>query len=168
MNRPYLYVGPPEIAAAADRNSARVKVTSAGDLRYLSDDPTNMVTVTFVVDTDGDLWIADRRSEHGACARGGPVLSAGEMTFQIDSDDVDAAHVTNQSTGYCPEPESWAAVATALEDAGISHGNDFDMRCEFRRCVCGQINIVKNGVYECGVCEAELPFDWNLGPAEGT
>jgi len=36
---------------------------------------------TFVVDVDGVLRLAARRSEHVACAASGDVLSAGEITF---------------------------------------------------------------------------------------
>lgn len=37
--------------------------------------------LTFVIDSSGILRLAPRRSEHVACAGGGPVLSAGEVTF---------------------------------------------------------------------------------------
>src|SRR5437870_3719122 len=33
------------------------------------------------------------------------------MFFLVEGDAVAAAEVTNQSTGYCPEPESWPAVS---------------------------------------------------------
>ena len=36
--------------------------------------------ITFVIGVDGVLRVADRRSEHVACAGGGDVLSAGELT----------------------------------------------------------------------------------------
>jgi hypothetical protein len=33
----------------------------------------------------------------------------------------------------------------------------------FRRCVkCGERNVVKGGWFVCGVCEAELPQQWNF------
>ena len=172
MSRLYRYVGPPEIAAAVSNCTARVRVLCADDVRqwYRSASPSvsprgdamDSTTATFIVDENGDLWIADRRSEHVACARGRPVLSAGEMTLEIGREDVEVSYVTNQSTGYCPEPKSWKAVASALDNAGIERPSDFTAGCEFRRCGCGQINIVKNGVYECGVCESELPSEWNL------
>ena len=40
----------------------------------------------------------------------------------------------------------------------------FSQVCEFRRCVgCGSLTLVKGGVFECGVCGAELPGRWNFG-----
>jgi hypothetical protein len=164
----YQYVGPPEIANAVNMNSHRVQIASCADVRrwiatsFPPPNARNRETATFIVDENGHLWIADRRSEHVACARGGRVLSAGEITFEIVNDHVAATFVTNQSTGYCPQPESWSNVAAALDKAGIDRFDDFDARYEFRRCGCGQINIVKNGVFECSVCGAELPRDWNF------
>jgi hypothetical protein len=73
---------------------------------------------TFVIDLNGDLLVADRRSEHVACAGGGPVLSAGEMFFLVEEDRVEVTDVSNQSTGYCPEPSSWPGVAAALDRIG--------------------------------------------------
>ena len=162
MARLYTYVGPPEIARSA-RSSHRALITCDDDVRkWIATSGRPPLTVTFVIDAHGELWIADRQSEHVACARGEPVRSAGEMTFDIDDKAVDVTYVTNQSTGFCPEPESWHSVARALDRARITHPDDFDMRCEFRRCTCGQINLVKNEVYECGVCGSELPREWNL------
>ena len=90
-------------------------------------------------------------------------MSAGEMQLETDaSGDVFASYVTNQSTGYCPEVRSWTAVEQALDQAGIDHFGRFDLECEFRRCQCGQINIVKDDLYECGVCGSELPPVWNM------
>jgi len=168
MRKLYPYVGPPEIAAAVSMNTLRAAISSHDDIRrWVSEssqllDATNSITATFVIDADGILWIADRRSEHIACSRGGRVLSAGEITLTVTDNEIDASYITNQSTGYCPQPASWPAVAAALDSAGIDHLDDFDVRCEFRRCVCGQINLVKNEVYECDVCGKNLSHDWNL------
>ncbi len=121
------------------------------------------VVFTFIVDADGSLWIADRHSEHVACARGGDVLSAGEMMFEVDGESVSVTDVTNQSTGYCPEPESWPAVAAALDKAGIAHPNGFTRAFLFRLCEgCGQTNIVKEGDFTCAVCGIELKQEWNF------
>jgi hypothetical protein len=117
-----------------------------------------------VILSDG-LWIADRHSEHIACARGGPVLSAGELTFQIDrrTKQVEVVAVTNQSTGFCPEPESLPAVAAALDGLGIEHPGEFTTAMIFRRCAnCGTTNVVKDGWFECAICGRELPGEWNF------
>ena len=118
---------------------------------------------TFIVDTDGLLWIADRQSEHVSCARGGGVLSAGEMTFDIEDGQVVVTGVTNQSTGYCPEPESWPSVEAALDRAHVLHPGRFTKEFIFLLCEnCGQRNVVKEQDYSCAVCGAELPQEWNF------
>src|SRR5207245_3026844 len=124
------------------------------------------VTATFIIDETGGLLIADRRSEHVACAGGRPVRSAGEMTFTVKTSGVSVAWVTNQSTGYCPEPDSWPAVEAALARAGIAAPDGFSQEFVFRRCPrCGSINIIKSGVFDCGVCSTPLPEEWNLDSA---
>jgi hypothetical protein len=116
------------------------------------------VTVTYVVDGEGVLRIADRRSEHIACAGGRPVRSAGEMTLAAKGEHVAVLSVSNQSTGFCPEPESWPAVEEALRRASFAPPFGFSPACVFRRCAqCGGVNLVKGGVFGCDVCEAELP-----------
>ena len=109
-----------------------------------------------MIDLEGYLRIADRHSEHIACAAGGEVLSAGEMGF--DARTATLKYVTNQSTGYCPEPDSWPAVERALRRIGVEPPDGFTTVLVFRRCPdCGQRNIVKEGIFECGVCGSELP-----------
>jgi len=123
------------------------------------------MTATFIVDSAGDLWIADRHSEHVCCARGGTVLSAGEITFSDDGGRIEVVAATNQSTGYCPEPESWLDVQRALERARLPHPDDFTGRFLFRRCPsCGMRNLVKDDWFVCGVCDTTLPEVWNFGP----
>jgi hypothetical protein len=170
VNRRYLYVGPQELSGLATSGVARARIVSADDVRgWVRDtqqalDAEDRVTATFIVAEDGWLWVADRRSEHVACARGGPVLSAGEITFAVDAEAVRVVEVSNQSTGFCPEPESWPAVAAALERAGLVAPAGFSLALPFRRCPrCGARNIVKDGWFECGVCGAELPREWNFG-----
>jgi hypothetical protein len=90
------------------------------------------------------------------------VKSAGEMTFGVTGEQVAVAAVSNQSTGYCPEPVSWPAVEAALRSAGLVPPAGFTLACVFRRCVaCGTKNLVKNGEFECGVCSADLPVEYN-------
>jgi hypothetical protein len=121
------------------------------------------ITATFIIDEAGWLRIADRRSEHVACAGGRPVRSAGEITFTVRPPSVDVTWVTNQSTGYCPKPDSWPAVQVALTRAGITSPAGFSQEFDFRRCPpCGSINLIKEAEFECGVCSSPLPAEWNL------
>lgn len=168
MSRRYSYIGPGSLAHLASADTLRVCVNTQGDIhRWVREaeqaiDDGGCVFATFVVDADGRLWIADRQSEHVACARGGDVLSAGEILFRA-SDEVGVEYVTNQSTGYCPEPESWRAVDEALRRAGIEPPDYFSKAFQFRRCTsCRNINIIKDDLFECDVCGAEIPRVWNL------
>lgn len=124
-------------------------------------DVEGCVPGVFIVDLKKKLWVADRYSEQVACARGHDVFAAGEIFFELESQEV--VHVTNQSTGYCPEPSSWDAVAAALKKAKIPHPDGFDPAFEFRRCrQCWNVSIVKDGDFDCLMCGAELPAEWNL------
>ena len=169
----YRYSGPKRIADRATDTPAGTPIRSAADVvRWARQSgqrpgPDGGVIATFVVDAAGVVLVADRRSEHVACAGRRPVRSAGEITFRCDGGSVGVAAVSNQSTGYCPEPESWPAVAAALSAAGLEPSAGFDPACVFRRCPgCGSINVVKGGVFECGACGAELPSAYNCQPAE--
>jgi hypothetical protein len=68
---------------------------------------------TFVVSLDGQLRLAPRRSEHVDCAAGQPVLAAGEVLFSQDWAGWSVIEISNQSAGYCPDPDSWPG-----QDAG--------------------------------------------------
>nr|WP_222109895.1 TFIIB-type zinc ribbon-containing protein [Streptomyces cupreus] len=121
---------------------------------------------TFVVDADGVLLLAPRRSEHVACAGGGPVLSAGEISFTCEEGRWVVGDVSNQSTGYCPDLSSWAAVAQALDRAGLGHPAGFTHEVVFRRCPdCGERSIVREGDFVCVFCGCDLPVEWNVDPA---
>jgi hypothetical protein len=158
MSRRYQYVGTADLNNPAVFNTIRTLVTTEADtLAFLGS------VATFTVDTSGLLWIADSHSKHVACARGGDVLSAGRITFGIEDRKVTVAKVTNMSTGYCPEPESWPAVAAALDKAGIWPPDKFTQAFLFRRCLsCGQTNTVKENDFTCAVCGAELNQEWNF------
>ena len=166
----YPYVGPAHLVKKASSDMPRLRVGDAASLaEWVMAQPDTKsdgsLTVTFVVLSDG-LWIADRHSEHVVCARGGPVHSAGEMTFAVDRRGraVEVVYVTNQSTGFCPEPESWPSVEASLDTGGITHPGGFRVEMTFRRCPkCESTNIVKDGWFECAVCGAKLPSDWNFG-----
>ena len=169
MSSSYPYIGPPEIAIRVRSAPTGVRIDQPDDvlqwIRQTRQEPDRVgnLTATFVIDESGNLRIADRRSEHVACAGGRAVLSAGEMTFQVLGKTVEVSQVSNQSTGYCPEPESWPAVQGALGKAGISPPDGFDPVFQFRRCVqCGAKNLIKDDIFECGVCSAPLPVDWNF------
>src|SRR5262245_39581494 len=117
--RLYRYIGPKRIADRATPTPSGTPIrTSADVMRWVRDSGQRLshdgcVIATFVVDATGALLVADRHSEHVACAGRQSVRSAGEITFRVVGT-VEVAAVSNQSTGYCPEPESWPAVATAL------------------------------------------------------
>lgn len=169
MTRLYHYVGPADIKARVAGRPAGTWVTSAADLFAFArgtgqrPGPDGLVAATFAIDEKGGLLLADRRSEHVACAGGGPVSSAGEMFFLAEDDRVEVAEASNQSTGYCPEPESWLAVAAALDRIGVAHPGRFTVEVVFRRCEgCGERNVVRDGWFVCGVCGAELPAEWNF------
>ncbi|MFJ9419675.1 hypothetical protein ACIRPT_36755 [Streptomyces sp. NPDC101227] len=121
---------------------------------------------TFVIDLSGFLRLAPRRSEHVTCAGGEPVLSAGEMGFGRAAGRWTVSEVTNQSTGYCPDLTSWAAITEALERVGLAHPDGFTHHVVFRRCEqCQEHNIVREDDFVCVFCGAELPVTWNVDPA---
>lgn len=158
--RIYQYVGPAEVLAAARPAVlgravlSREEITSEGE------------PFTFVIDLEGTLRLAPRRSEHVACAGGRPVLSAGEITFEPGSGGWEVTSVTNQSTGYCPEASSWPTVARALDKIRVPHPGRFTDEFTFRRCLqCGERNIVRDGYFTCAICDADLPAAWNFGGA---
>jgi hypothetical protein len=166
----YPYVGPKAIRIRATVAPSSCRINSLADLqRWIDQNKESMsgeglIAATFVIDPELRLRLADRRSEHVACAGGGAVLSAGEMFFSAGPDGVTVEEVSNLSTGYCPEPESWAAVGEALDRIGVVHPGEFTKEVTFRRCTsCGERNVVKDGWFECQVCGAELPLEWNLG-----
>ena len=89
---------------------------------------------------------APRRSEHVACAGGGDVLAACERGFGRDCGSWTIHEVTDQSTGYCPDLDSWHAVADALDRVGIDHPGRFTHEVVFRRCErCRECSVVREG-----------------------
>lgn len=168
MARHYDYIGPEEIREAVADAPAGAIIGSpqAVDAWVRAHGALARVTVTFVIDAQGQLRIADRRSEHIACAGGGPVRAAGELTLERDGADGWAVEdISNQSTGFCPEPSSWPAVAQALDSAGLRHPGEFTRAFEFRRCeACGELALVKDDWFVCLACEADLPRAYNVQP----
>ena len=169
MLRLYHYVGPCDIRERAANAPAGFPLYSPRGveewvrLTGQRPDQHGLFAATFVVDQQGVLRVADRRSEHVACAGGGPVYSAGELFIRLTASGVEVVEASNHSTGYCPEPESWPPVATAFNRAGVRRPGRFTQQVVFRRCpACGERNVVKDDWYVCGLCGADLPADWNF------
>lgn len=166
MRRLYNYMGPPDIADAVRGLPAGTPIRSPEDLdNWLKSnradaDDDGVIAATFVVDRDGVLRLAPRRTEHVACASGGPVMSAGELFF---TPELGIADASNQSTGFCPEPASWTAVAAALSPAVASVPEGFSRQFTFRRCPsCAQILVIKDNWFVCDICDADVPTTWNF------
>jgi hypothetical protein len=170
MTKRYRYVGPAQILQRALGQPGGSPIAAPDEILAWAKhsgqslDPAELLAATFVIDADERLLLADRRSEHLACASGGEILSAGEIFFAVDGAAVSVAEISNQSTGYCPEPESWTVVERVLNAIGLGHPGGFTTVCVFRRCSgCGERNIVKDGWYQCDVCGRDLDRRWNFG-----
>ena len=168
FEKSYAYVGPDELTALINPESKGIPIKDQLDVQKWIKETgqtigyDNEVTATFVVKKDKKLYIGDRHSEHVACANGENVLSAGEITFALNKD-IEVSSITNQSTGYCPEPKSWKYVAKALKKARLNPLNQFTTEFEFRRCAnCDTINVIKDDWYVCAICDADLDKKWNL------
>ncbi len=133
-NRTWLPLCRPAVLAERARPGPGViTVTSARVLAlWLAARPAGELRepFTFVVSLDGK----PRRSEHVDCAAGQPVLAAGEVLFARDGTGWSVSEISNQSTGYCPDPDSWPALAMALDHIGLAHTGDFTHKVVFRRC----------------------------------
>ena len=165
MTRSYTYVGPRRLAELATSDIPRAEPRSITELLswLRAHAPSAAVTLTYVVTQRGVLRLSDRHSEHVACARGEPVLAAGEISLRVDGDDLELEAITNQSTGYCPEPSCFSAVAAALNRLGLQPPDAFSHSFVFRRCTsCQGITLVKDGDFECPVCAIPLPEHWNF------
>ncbi|MGW3633982.1 hypothetical protein ACWD7F_28195 [Streptomyces sp. NPDC005122] len=166
--RSYPYVGPVDLVAGVRPGSGGCRIGSAADFDcWVTERPTAELAepFTFVVGTDGVLRLAPRRSEHVACAGGGLVLSAGEISFTREAGSWTVGDVSNHSTGYCPDVCSWSAVARALDGVGLGRPSGFTHEVVFRRCPgCRQHNIVREDDFVCVFCGTGLPEAWNLDP----
>jgi hypothetical protein len=168
MSRHYHYLGSDDLTQIPANPPYRQQVQNGEDVtQWIRSSQQDLgqerrVTATFIVDLDQRLWIADRHSEHVVCAGGRDVLAAGESTFRLDGGLVVVAEVTNQSTGYCPEPSCWEVLARVLEHIGLAHPAGFTTNFLFRRCwKCGTTNIVKDDWWECEVCAEPPSPEWN-------
>ncbi len=163
MFQQYHYVGPKKIYDSVSLDIPRQKVTNPQDIwswiekneeDFIS---KNEVTCTYVVDIDFSLWITSRHYEHVACARRAKVLGAGEITFALSQSEIIISYISNQSTGYCPGVESWSVLEWILPRLGIEYPDYYSLALIFRICPrCHQINIIKENLYECAVCDAAL------------
>ena len=167
-SRVHGYVGPPELRSTVRPDSEGRIIRSAADLdAWLSGREAAEASepFTFVVALDGLLRLAARRSEHVACAGGADVTAAGEMGFARRAGHWAVDEVTNHSTGYCPDLDSWQAVGRALDRACVEHPGRFTHEVVFRRCEeCGERSIVREADFVCVFCGSELPVEWNAGP----
>ncbi|MGD1913833.1 MAG: hypothetical protein ACFB2X_24250 [Rivularia sp. (in: cyanobacteria)] len=168
LQKLYKYVGADEIRQNTAHLPPGNKILSINDIENWikgseqQPDAYGLIAATFVIDCEGSLRIAQRHSEHIACAGGKSVLSAGEVFFQKSKNGLEVAEITNQSTGFCPEGKSWIHIAKVLDLIKIPHPSSFTIEFVFRRCcACGQINIVKDNLFTCSVCNRELPQKWN-------
>lgn len=169
--RQYRYVGPPDIKTRSATQPPGRVIHSPSDVRAWINDTAQSVhrdellPATFVIDLVGRLLLADRHSEHVACAAGHDVLAAGEIFFALDDTTLTVAEISNQSTGYCPDPNCWPAVAAALTSIGLDHPPGFTTEYTFRKCPsCGARNIVKDAWFFCDLCGQPLPQAWNFDP----
>lgn len=166
--RAYHYIGNPDFIPKGEF-PPRTLVDSVESVRtWMSEhsrevDIEGNIAATYVVDTNLQFWIADRGSEHVACARLGDVISAGEVFFSESKAGPYIDHITNQSTGYCPEPSSWPAITKALLDSDLEFPHCFDPEFTFRRCTnCEDLSVVKEGFFVCLACNTDLPADYNV------
>ncbi|MET8163416.1 hypothetical protein ABZT34_04035 [Streptomyces sp. NPDC005329] len=165
--RRYGYVGPEDIRRAVTPGAGGRVIRGAADLDAGAGAEENGEPCTYVVGLDGLLRLAPRRSEHVACAGGEDVLGAGEISFRRTPHGPAVHEVSNQSTGYCPDPDSWPAVAAALDRARIGRPDGFTHALVFRRCErCGENNVVREGVFVCVFCDGDLPLVWNVAPRD--
>ncbi|MFB8395594.1 hypothetical protein [Streptomyces yangpuensis] len=166
-HRAYRYVGPAGPLSLVRPGSGGCGIRSAADAEaWLSALPARELAepFTFVVGTTGVLRLAPRRGEHVVCAGGAAVLAAGEMGFSRAASGAWVVdEVSNQSTGYCPDVVSWAAVADALGAAGIGHPGGYTHEVVFRRCPgCREVGIVREDDFVCVFCDGPLPSRWNV------
>jgi hypothetical protein len=164
--RSYKYVGPVDLKAAIPPGSEGFPIRSRADFdSWVAQRSAAELAepFTFVVDTNGMLRLAPRRSEHVACAGGGRVLSAGEIGFRREAGGWVVDEVSNHSTGYCPDTTSWSGVAQTLDRVALRHPSGFTHEVIFRRCPsCRQSNIVREEEFICVFCGSELPEVWNV------
>jgi hypothetical protein len=170
--RTYQYIGPPELMQILREEFRGHAIYSRSDFSAWRVSRTQSELEephTFTIDTDITLRLAPRQIEHVVCAGGNVVLSAGEISFSQEGYAPGAwgvREISNQSTGYCPDVDSWQAVALALDKARVPHPRGFTHPFIFRWCTsCEHRNIVKESHFFCAICDAPLPSEWNFDSA---
>ena len=165
---PYQYVGSSEIKNVVKNFPKGTIIKSIEALKQwietTKQKPNHygVIAATFIIDLNGYLCLADRHSENIACSGGKGVLSAGEIFIGIAKNNYEVLEISNQSTGFCPQLQSWSRVAKALDNIPLSHPGRFTIEFIFRRCTkCYQLNVVKDCLFACEVCDAPLPKSWN-------
>lgn len=161
----YRFVGPETVRRMSLVDRKRWRIERPGDLNAAARElgaSGGSFSATYIVAPDAGLWIASLRSEHFACAAGGDVLAAGEITFELAGKMWSVREINNRSTGYCPEPSCWPAVEHALALVGLTHPGHFTDEFDFRLCPrCQSTNLIKDGFFVCA-CGHDLPRDWNF------
>ena len=85
-------------------------------------------------------------------------LAAGGVLFRGTGAGWSVIEISNQSAGYCPDPDSWPALARTPDRLGLAHPGGFTHNVVFRRCpACGQPSIVRESDFACAVCDSPLP-----------
>jgi len=164
----YFYVGPAEIKTRIHKKYEGNKIKQIKDLQKWIKASNQKITngeliATFIINEQKELVVSDRHSEHVVCAGGKNVLSAGEITFSFEKKEIYISEITNQSTGYCPKPTSWEIVEIVLNKLNVAYPKYFTSAFEFRRCLnCQTKNLIKEEIYECAVCNADLDIEWNF------
>ena len=167
-NRSYSYVGPEEIIAKMDTQFEGYKIYTSKDIQkwIVSTKQVNTnqrIIATFIINEQEELVISDRHSEHVFCAGGKKVLSAGEITFCFDDKEIYVSEISNQSTGYCPKPNSWQVVEIVLDTLNIEYPPYFTSAFKFRHCEhCQSNSLIKEDIFVCAVCDTTLDLEWNF------
>ncbi len=101
MSNLFQYVGPKAILDRMGEAPPGKRIESVADLReWLHStgqrpNRVGLIPLTFVIDEDGGLRVADRASEHVACSGRMPVRSAGEMFLRVVGNGVEVEEVSN-------------------------------------------------------------------------
>lgn len=161
----YTYVGPRDLLTLSPPEDLVQVVSAESFYRWAQNKKVRSegYTVTYVVLASGELRMAERQTEHVACAEGGPVRAAGEMSFEIHKREVHITSLSNLSTGFCPEPEYLEQVLALVASLQVDLSTCDVHFFEFRRCQeCQSTNVIKVGDPFCVVCDAPLPEEWNF------